>query len=194
MLPSVWEYCRKSNKDGGLWDDCYPLKLLELWHWLEALKPHKAVELGAGCTTSVFAEYCRRSGAEFVSYEENLEHADKVKARIGREIDIRVVPSVFEGEECHYDNPLFWAHGNVFLYVDGPSNRMPDGTLAVCTDACRIFMGPATVLFDVRVSSARHFAKYQGNDYHIDWGIHADNDGPWYLNAVRHHTVARRNG
>ena len=213
VLPSVWEYCQKHRAAGRMWQDFYPLKLLELWDILQTEKPSTILELGSGCTTAVFAEYCNRQyneettwfprGCNFWTVDENA----KFQTEVLRDINSLFVRSaVLPTEELRIANSpendcvfykglsglSFWGSGGGFLYVDGPANsEVP------CADASHLMQQdkkPAVVVFDIRRSAVDFARREFGGGNHYDWSISCfqEKDVPWYLSAVRHHTVARR--
>jgi hypothetical protein len=199
VLPEVWQYCERHIASGLSWGYIYPLKLLELWAALNQLKPQTIVELGAGCTTAVFRHYANLQNCRLWTVEENPKFYDKVSSLLpecaGHEV--LIAPSEFSGLTCRYalDYRQHWLWGIDFLYVDGPSNQLPDGETAVCRDATLMLNDGVSLgcaMFDIRKSSVRDFREQYGRQYNLEYGVHFDGNAPWYLSGIKHHTTARR--
>jgi len=204
----VWQYCERHVAAGLSWGHIYPLKLLELWDALVRYKPRTIVELGAGCTTAVFLHYAERYrheiqyGCKLITVEENEDFYSKVKSNLPSydKHEAVIAPVVFDGNTCRYRIRHDWM-GPDLLYVDGPSNRLPNGDTAACLDAGLMVTegnAPLVVMFDIRASSVRAFDKaweeceHYYKDYHLEYGVHCDIEQPWYLSGIKHHTTARR--
>ena len=192
MLPRVWEYCKQHVAAGRTWHWCYPIKLLELWDILNREQPSSIIELGSGCTTLVFAEYCDQRGINFVSVDESEEWQSVIRQSIpSRAVEWRVhKPQWVLGRSavCYRNLDVSQA----FVYVDGPSNRVDNGC-AICIDVLDGMKRGTidTVMFDIRRETVRFMAE-ETNKYNWDLSVWSAPDIPWYLSSFRHHTVARR--
>ncbi len=197
----MWEYCQKHRAAGRSWPACpwdrsiglYPFKLLELWHLLHIEKPRTILELGTGCTTAVFLAY----GAErFVTVDENAVYQAFVLQDLPQCKSMILPKSSASGNRnCfYYGIREQQAARNVdFLYVDGPSNHLGGNNFQVCTDACALAdFPPRTILFDIRRESVTYTKEFYGDRYRWDDSCWGETCIPWYLSAVRHHSVARR--
>lgn len=185
-----------------MWQDFYPLKLLELWQILQERCPRTILELGSGCTTSVFAEYCKVHGKDEIDFW-TVDESASFQASVLTDIASQHVRSaVLPPEKLRFGNPecdciaydgldRLVKNGLGFLYVDGPANNeVPCADAAMMMDASEM---PMTVMFDIR-RTAVALVKANGHWFAYHWSLSCwqEKDVPWYLSAVRHHTVARR--
>ncbi len=207
-LPKVWEYCLRHSAAGRFWHRCYALKLLELWEFLQAEKPRTILELGSGCTTAVFAEYANESGVRFETVDESAEFQSQVLSDVRHvfrcSFAAHILNKQFTGDLCGYggsgDGDQFIRNLDIsrnlaLLYVDGPSNKTPEGKLAVCVDATTLGVmrePPTAILFDIRRESVAYTKQFYGERYRWDDSAWGQCNTPWYLSAIRHHTIARR--
>lgn len=195
----MWAYCQKHIAAGYKWQSFVPYKLLELWNILHVIKPRCIVEHGSGCSTAVFAEYCRQSEGRvhFTTMDESHSWQSLVRLYLGEagnEINWCVRAAIRDGDTFRY----FGAAPSAcdFLYVDGPANTIDDHQEGACLD-CISYAGNnqelRTIVFDIRRASVAAFKRnYVSEEFTFDNSAWAESDVPFYLSAVRHHTIARR--
>ena len=184
------------------------LKLMELRELLGVSR--SALELGSGMTTIVLGRVFEERGGYLTSFEQSEAHVKLYEERLEelqpagstrlnfpayvREVDVISIPD----RGICYDWRSWGCEIPDFLYVDGPDNRIEGSTeQLICLDAELIAMSanpPATIVFDCRASTVRSFMlSPAANKYDIEPSAFwvPDDQRPWYLQSMRHHTVAR---
>lgn len=139
-------------------------------------------------------------GTHFVTVDENGEFQQEVCA--GLKYGERHVAKKFNKSllcnppihHCGYDGieRLTIAKWVDLLYVDGPSNKVGD-CFAICDDAVSLNIAPPkAMLFDIRRETVRYTKDFYGDRYRWDESAYMQKDAPWYLSAIRHHSIAWR--
>jgi hypothetical protein len=102
-------------------------------------RPRHIVELGAGFSTLIFADWCRKEGAKLTSIEQNESWARHVAATIGATDNIAIL--VREARIDGRTRTYVWEMPSDadFVYVDGPGNAGRDTIKRACGDMVRAF-------------------------------------------------------
>lgn len=182
-MPEVYRACQDRRANGALWDDTYPLKLLELDHILKIHKPKSIVEIGSGATSLVLQANCD----SVVSIEDQDWGGTATR--------------VVEGNRVWFSETVdLVCEPPDLLYVDGPNSKSgdPDKPLLSMDAANLIAAGvcPKHILFDMRHASVVETMRQAGGRY----GIFASPavahmlGMPWYLAPLKIHSLLSRRG
>jgi hypothetical protein len=82
--------------------------------FLETGCQREELDVGAGMSTTIFAEYCRRYGGQVISLDNNAEHIERCRGFLGdnlRFVEFREIDSVKGLKECRDIRPAL-------LYLD----------------------------------------------------------------------------
>lgn len=183
-LPDIYAKLVARAEAGGLWHPCYGCKLTELDRWCrDNVKTNLVYELGSGLSSHVLARWSLHDTIDIDQWMENVGQ------------DLHVAHEVIHHDgNCYYDStPSIRGKTIDLLYVDGPSEKAPDGTKSVGIDA-NVICGNnvvRNVLFDMRLSSVKAFKGEFEDRYEIIPGnsFCGSKVGPPV--GYRHHTWAR---
>ena len=181
-LPHVARVQDRTRLDGGLVGDYQFLRLWELWQILQTLHPQNALELGAGASSAVFANYFR-DASKFTTVEESPKWRERTLEALGSYTSYvtcllasRCITTLDSEIVCYYDMDHTGSWD--LVYVDGPTNIAPDGLLSVdgktphlANADVELFWKngqyPRFIVVDGRRNTVRRFILSGSNDYQV---------------------------
>lgn len=166
---------------GALWDDTYPLKLLELRSLLQTYRPQTVVEIGSGATTLVLREHCQN----VVSIEDKEWGGTATR--------------VVDGDLVRFAETVSMVkQAPDLLYVDGPNSRTGEkGQAYTSADAADLIQSgilPRVIAFDLRHGSVQHTIQAAGKRYVlVPSHLIAESAGiPWFTASLKIHSLLVR--
>lgn len=175
-MPDIAQACEERVAAGSLWDEMYPLKLLELRSLLKTYRPRNVVEIGSGATTLVLKAFCQN----VVSIEDRDWGGTATRVVDGKLVRFAETLEIVKAPPD-------------FLYVDGPNS---DGDLVSADAADLIAAGvlPRVIAFDMRHSSVQHTVREAGKRYAlVPSQLISESAGvPWYVASLKIHSVLVR--
>lgn len=181
-LPDVAEFVSARQKAGGLGDNTYPVKLLELAYILQQVQPKTVLEIGSGATSLLLCKAHRYACLEEKQWGGTAERL----LENGRVCYRQTIPAAIS---------LLVDGGSLdLLYVDGPNNENPEGLQYICTDARDLVekgICPRHILVDLRCTSVKDMwpvlkeAGYRASP--STWTAHLFGR-PWFIAPLKQHT------